>query len=731
MRLVIVSNRLPFTIIERDGVLTHAPSPGGVATGLGAYLASPQEGKAFEESLWVGWPGWSGDEKRFADVQKLAQQFGAAPVFISEAAMDSFYYGFCNKTIWPLFHCFSTYTTYEESFWKSYRAVNETFCEALAKVLRPDDSVWVHDYQLMLLPGLLRKRVENLSIGFFLHIPFPPREIYQLLPRRWRTEILEGMLGADLVGFHTNDYTQNFLQCVLRFLGHDHTMGMMVAGDRPVKVDTFPMGIDVRKYHDATLSEGAVKAQSELRQSLGQYRLILSVDRLDYTKGILNRLEGFEQFLEQTPQWHKQVVLVLIVVPSRVAVDDYQLMKQRIDETVGRINGKYAVVGWTPIHYQYAALDLGHLASLYHACDVALVTPLRDGMNLVAKEYVASRTDGTGVLILSEMAGASKELGEAILINPNYREEMAHAIAEALAMPVDEQRSRIQVMQERLREYDVFQWASDFIRQQSLTSAARGRYRARELNAAARKQIVDSFKGATSRIVFTDYDGTLVPFAGLPKLAKPDSSLMELLARLAAHPQTTVVLVSGRDKATLEEWLGTLPVILVAEHGAWVREMDGKWQLLKRPDPSWRENVLAMMQRHVARLPGSFIENKEFSTVWHYRGADSDLAKVRAGELMDELISFTANADVQVLQGSKVVEIREGGVSKGRAAAQVLGQHPCEFVLAAGDDWTDEDLFKAMPEHGYTIKVGALPSQARYFVRQYRDARKLLEELVL
>jgi len=701
-----------------------------VATGLGAYLASPREGRVFKESLWAGWPGWSGAENRAPDVQKRALELGAAPVFVSEVAMDGFYHGFCNKTLWPLFHCFPTYATYEESFWESYRAVNETFCEQLSKVLKPDDMVWVHDYQLMLLPRLLRKRMEDLSIGFFLHIPFPPREVYQLLPHSWRTEILEGVMGADLVGFHTNDYAQNFLQSVLRFLGHDHAVGTIVAGDRPVKVDTFPMGIDVQKYYDAALSDGAVIAQNELRKSLGQYRLILSVDRLDYTKGILNRLEGFERFLEKNPRWHKQVVLVLIVVPSRIGVDNYQLMKQRIDEIVGRINGKYGAVGWVPIHYQFAALDLDHLASLYRVCDVALVTPLRDGMNLIAKEYVASCTDGSGVLILSELAGASKELGEAILINPNYREEIAHAIAEALAMSADEQRSRIEIMQERLREYDVFKWADDFIRQQLVMSEARGRYRARVLNASARKQIVERFKAASSRIVFTDYDGTLVPFTGAPQLAKPDSSLVELLTRLAEHPQTTVALVSGRDKVTLEQWFGMLPIALIAEHGAWVREANGPWQMLKRPDPAWRKNVLAMMQRHVVRLPGSFIEEKEFSAVWHYRRADPDLAKVRAGELMDELISFTANADVQVLRGSKVVEIREGGVSKGRAAAHVLAQHPSEFVLAAGDDWTDEDLFKAMPKHAYTIKVGVLPSRARYFIRQYRDARKLMEDII-
>lgn len=357
----------------------------------------------------------------------LISEFKAYPVFLSEMAMEKFYHGFCNKTIWPLFHYFPSYAVYDVDYWTNYKQVNEEFCKEILKILKPGDVVWVHDYHLMLLPKMLRDKAPDTAIGFFLHIPFPSYEVFRLLPSRWRKAILEGMLGADLIGFHTHDYTQYFARCVTRITGYEHNMNRINMGDHIAKADTFPMGIDFDKFHNAADSPEVVDKIDEIRSILPGCKIVLSIDRLDYTKGIVNRLRGYEAFLERSQDWHGKVTLIAVVVPSRVKVEHYQQMKKQIDELVGKINGRFGSVNWTPILYSYRYIPFEELIALYKTSDIALVTPLRDGMNLIAKEYIAAKTDGRGVLILSEMAGASKAMGEDVIINPSNIEEIADA----------------------------------------------------------------------------------------------------------------------------------------------------------------------------------------------------------------------------------------------------------------------------------------------------------------
>ncbi len=413
------------------------------------------------------------------------KEYRSVPVFLSEGEMDQFYLGFCNKTIWPLFHSFPSFSAYDEVMWQTYRTVNERFRDALLAVLRPDDVVWIHDYHLMLLPRLLKIAMPAVHIGFFLHIPFPSYEIFRLLPSTWRKEILEGTLGADLVGFHTYEYTQHFLQSVLRILGYGNTIGQILLPDRTVRADTFPMGIDYERFSAAATSAEVQAEVSRLRVSLGDARVILSADRLDYTKGILNRLQGYDLFLEQNPRWQGKIVLALVVVPSRIGVDQYDRMKRQLEEQVGRINGKYGSIGWMPVVYQYRHVPFVPLVALYAVSDVCLVTPLRDGMNLVAKEYLAARTAGSGVLILSEMAGAAKELGEAVLVNPNHCGEIATSIATALDIPPEEQARRLQIMQARLQRYTVYRWANDFVQATLGTVETKRKLETQELSGAA------------------------------------------------------------------------------------------------------------------------------------------------------------------------------------------------------------------------------------------------------
>ncbi|MDP3919925.1 MAG: bifunctional alpha,alpha-trehalose-phosphate synthase (UDP-forming)/trehalose-phosphatase [Candidatus Omnitrophota bacterium] len=732
MRLLVISNRLPITLEQKGEEFLYQESAGGLVSGISAYLNSLQASRNQElEYVWIGWPGLSVPEERQQEVRKkLNSEYHAHPVFLAEKAMDKFYHGFCNKTLWPLFHCFTANVICDGEYWTQYQSVNESFCQAVEEILRPDDIIWVHDYQLMLLPKLLREKAPESPIGFFLHIPFPSFEIYRMLPKKWSRQILEGILGASLVGFHTHDYAQYFLRSVQRTLGFEHKMGQLIAGNQIVKVDTFPMGIDFNRFF-ATAASGTVQKKKEkLQKPLAGYKVILSVDRLNYTKGVINRLQAYELFLERHPEWHGQVILVMKVVPSRIGVEHYRQMKKKIDELVGSINGRFGTIHWTPTLYQYNFVPFEVLVALYGLSDVALITPLRDGMNLVAKEYIASRNDQRGVLILSEMAGAAKELGEAVIVNPNDQEEIVDALQQALTMPVEEQRRRNRIMQDRLRRYDVIRWANDFIQHLRRVKEEQKSFSARVLGATAREDLLKQFREASKRIVFLDYDGTLVSFVPDPEKACPDEALLRTLRTLTEQPNTELVIISGRDRNTLENWIGKLPVGIVAEHGAYLRRKGESWTSMVPKTADWKPQIRHILELFVDRLPGSMIEEKTCSLVWHYRKADSELGSMLEKELIDELVNYTATIDLQVLQGSRVVEVRMSGVNKGVGGMHFLNSVPYDFILSIGDDWTDEDLFQALPKEAYSIKVGMTQSHARYNLEGTRGVRALLDELV-
>ena len=731
MRLVIVSNRLPFTVVNEDGGPKFKVSSGGLTTGLWSYLEREAAGSDERpEFVWLGWPGASVAPADEPAVKAYAEkEFKALPVFLPEDKMDRFYHGFCNKTLWPLFHYFPDLTHYEEDYWEEYKQVNRIFAEAVLKMLRPDDLLWVHDYQLMLVPGLVREQFPDMPIGFFLHIPFPSYEVFRLLPRAWRVEIVEGLLGSSLVGFHTYDYTRDFLTSVLRTVGYEHQLGTLTLRDRVVTVDTFPMGIDFERFAQAAASPETEARVAELRANCAGQKVIFSVDRLDYTKGLINRLRGYDVFLKRNPQWHGKVVFIVSVAPSRTAVESYQAMKQELEQTVGRIVGAYGNVRWTPLIYQFRNLGFEEIVALYRLCDVALITPLRDGMNLVAKEFVASRPDQTGVLILSEMAGAAKEMGEALIINPVHSGDFAQALEQALAMPVEEQVRRNRLLQERLRRYNVVRWAEDFVQALVSTHNTEAARRARALSGKVQAELVQQYRSAARRALLLDYDGTLVPFVEDPKLARPDREVLELLAALAAVAANEVTIVSGRPRRDLEEWFGALPVGLVAEHGVWLKPKGGEWRMLKALTTDWKERVRPILQLYVDRLPGALLEEKEFSLAWHYRRADPEQASRRARELLDALAGFTRNIDVQVLEGNKVLEVRNTGVSKGTAATEWLAGLGADFILAIGDDWTDEDLFRALPANAYSVRVGLANTAARYYLGSHTAVRRVLREL--
>lgn len=720
--LLIVSNRLPLRVEIRDGKLRFRDSVGGLATGLNSYHKS-------NKSLWVGWPGSSLEriqEKEHEIEDKLVSQ-NCHPVFLSQKHIQRYYHGFCNRTIWPLFHYFTEYAAFDSSLWSKYREVNEKFCDVLAEIARPGDSIWIHDYHLLLLPRLVRERIPDVRIGFFLHIPFPSFEVFRQLP--WRGQILEGLLGADLVGFHTYDYVKHFLQSAHRFLGYDHNLGRITTENRTVVVDAFPMGIDYERFSESTQNPDVEKEIKKIHRKVADRRILLSIDRLDYSKGISNRLEAFDLFLRRNPRYKEKVTLILVAVPSRTRVERYRLLKKRIDELVGSVNGKYGTVGWTPVWYLYRFLPFHTLAALYAAADVALITPIRDGMNLMAKEYVASKRDCSGVLILSEMAGASSELGEAIAVNPNSIEEIAAAMEEALIMADEERTSRMKAMQKRLQRYDVSRWANDFVKTLRDTRRTQRKSSLREITNDVKRDLLADYRKSDRRLILLDYDGTLVPFRIEPKEAVPDDDLLRTLEALSRDPRNEVVIVSGREREVLERWLGGLDAGLVAEHGAWMREEGKDWKVTEPVRPDWKEAIKPVLELYTDRTPGSFVEEKDFSLAWHYRKADPQLGFLRARELADALLNLTSHLELDVLEGNKVVEVKNSSINKGRAALSWMSREEWDFVFATGDDETDEDVFALLPESAYSVKIGSGASRANFSARSPNEVRSLLLKL--
>ncbi len=720
-KTIIVSNRLPISIVKNDGELEYKPSAGGLATGLGSIY---KEG----DNIWLGWPGiYINSTKEKEVVTKELTKESMRPVFLKEQDIKLFYEGFSNSTIWPLFHYFPQYCQYSDTYWDAYVKVNKMFCKEILKYAKEDDIIWVHDYQLLLLPEMIRKELPNASIGYFNHIPFPSYEVFRLLP--WRKQLLEGVLGADMIGFHTYDDMRHFLSAVSRIVGVDHEMGHLKFHGRIITVDALPMGIDYDKFANAAVSKDTQKEVKQFYRSLRSQRLILSIDRLDYSKGIPQRLHAFDKFLERYPDYQGKVSLILLVVPSRDNVDTYIKLKEELELLVGRINGKYSMLDWTPIHYFYRSLPFSKLTALYTMADVALVTPLRDGMNLVCKEFIASKLDKTGVLILSEMAGSAKELSEALLVNPNDQNQMVESIHRALTMPEEEQEARNIDMQSKLQRYNIFQWVDNFMDRLKYTKEQQKKHVAKHITPESEKEIIKAYKKAKKRLLLLDYDGTLTGFHVIPGEAKPDEELLSIIKKLSKEKDTEVVVISGRDRQTLEDWLGHLPIEFVAEHGVWMKEKNGNWQMTEDLMQNWMAEIKPILDLYVDRTPGSFIEEKDYSLVWHYRKAEAGLGDLRGRELISNLQYLTSNMDIHIMEGNKVIEIKNAGIHKGKAALKFINRSHPDFVIALGDDYTDEDTFKVIPDDQYSVKVGFTATDAKYNIKSPVEVRQLLAQL--
>ncbi|MBL7816149.1 MAG: bifunctional alpha,alpha-trehalose-phosphate synthase (UDP-forming)/trehalose-phosphatase [Saprospiraceae bacterium] len=711
-KLIIVSNRLPIRLRETDIGTFIEENKGGLTSAINKLLEDKTliTQLGINEIHWIGTakctsPVWHDNKE---EIDKLP--YKVKPIFIPSKLKTSFIDGFSLTTLLPLLLYFPSYAEYNQEWFDAYRAANELFYKKISTVAQEGDIVWVQDYHLFLLPEMLRQDYKNIAVGLFLHTPFPSFEMIRLLPQKWRDQILRGMLGADLVGFQTGDYVQHFERTVQQLLEKEYNDVIF----KKTKIDKFAMGIDFERYNTAFNLPEVKAFRDNFHEKLSTTKLIVSIDKFDYAKGVSNRLEGYAFFLEKYPEWQRHVTFILSITPSRHDLTKYATLKKKVEETVKHINNRFGTPDWLPIIYRYDTWAFERIVGLYSVADIALITPLRDGMNLLAKEFVATRFDKQGVLILSDMAGAAEELKDAVLTHPTDVEDIANKIRYALLMTPQEQETRMTRMQELIAKHNVQVWAEDFLTQ--LDKVKTMKSHTKPLLLDDKKKLLEDFKKARKRLIILDYDGTLVDFRLNPNSAKPSIELLSLLKRLSKHRNNHIVINSGRNAENLEEWFGHLPITLIAEHGLMVRPQYGHdWEMPKNLKTKWKDKIRPTIQEAVNRSSESTLEEKTFSLVWHYERMNIDTARLRINQLIKDLSSTLQYHKLEILHSKKIVEIRPKGMDKGSAINKLLTENTYNFILAMGDDLTDENMFSALSEEkAYTIKIGQGATCAEY-----------------
>lgn len=715
-----VSNRLPVTVTDQ-GI---KKSSGGLVAALEGVDPS------LYDLRWLGWPGGSIPEEQQPEIAaRLKNEFGCVPVFVSDRDAQGHYEGFSNASLWSLLHYMPSKFQYQEWWQDAYRSVNQQFADTVLELAGEEDLVWVHDYQLMLLPRLLKTARPSLRVGFFLHTPFPSYEVFRCHPNR--EELLDGLLGADLIGFHTFGYLRHFRSAVLRLLGLDSDITVIRHNRGASTLGVYPIGINAPAFEQTMQTDDFAEQVRRFRENFGHKRIVLSVERLDYTKGLPQRLEAIDLFLSQCDEAvRNNIKFIFVSVPSRESVGAYQDLREDVESRIGRLNGKHTTLVNSPIHFIHGTVTFPELCALYALAEVCLVTPLMDGMNLVAKEYVACQAKSPGVLILSEFAGAAQELFSALIVNPYDVQSLADTLKQALAMPEHERRERMIAMSERVRTMDAGTWARRFIEDlaEVPTSAAPAGNAEEALD-----ELVAAVRSGKEVALFLDYDGSLAEIAQTPDDARPTHELLDILQRLTDRPNIRTTIVSGRSAEDLEMFLGIFDRLgFVAEHGARVK-MPGESQWTDRTaelDFGWKEHVKKILKMHADSTPGSFVEEKRTSLVWHHRRADPELGEWKARQLVAELSTALANAPLHVRQGKKIVEITPQEINKGAAVASLMARHPTDLAMAAGDDATDESMFRLERPHFLTIKIGEGDTRARYVLPNPGGLRRMLKQLL-
>ncbi|KAG0361723.1 Trehalose-6-P synthase/phosphatase complex synthase subunit [Gamsiella multidivaricata] len=705
LRLLVVSNRLPVTITKDDaGNYQYKMSSGGLVSALSGL-------KRMMKFTWIGWPGIDIPEAERAQVQKeLLEKYSCMPVFIDDEIADMHYNGFSNSILWPLFHYHPGEISFNEDDWGAYQQANSLFAKAITEIVRDGDLVWVQDYHLMLLPKLLRQEVEqqrqnnepvkNIKIGFFLHTPFPSSEVYRILPVR--KEILLGVLNSDLIGFHTYDYARHFLSSCTRILGLSTMPNGVDFEGRYAHVGTFPIGIDPEKFADGLKESAVINRIQSLREKFKGVKLIVGVDRLDYIKGVPQKLHALEVFLSEHPEWIGKVVLVQVAVPSRQDVEEYQNLRAVVNELVGRINGMYGTIEFQPIHFLHKSVNFEELVALYAVSDVCLISSTRDGMNLVSYEYICCQQENHGVMILSEFAGAAQSLNGSIIVNPWNTGELADAIYEAVTMPEDTRKSNHQKLFRYVTKYTAAYWGLSFVNELRRVSEEFDHRMA--LPKLTIQHVLEARSHSTkAKVIFFDYDGTLTATHKLPEFA---SDAQE-------------------------------PVKLVKDAGnGWFRSVD-------QVDSSWRETIRPLFKHYTERTPGSFIEEKEINMTWHYREADPEFGTWQATELQVNLEKLLAHMALSIILGNKTLELRPSSIDKSTSVKAILKDiqadvGPVDFILCVGDGKTDEAVFSCLSNESIvgpdaqeviTCTVGQKQTEAKFYLADVPEVESLLVDL--
>ena len=706
-KLIVVSNRLPITLEKVGGKWKSKVSSGGLVSAL----AGVQNNVPF---VWVGWTGAevsSADQDSLRDYLKLDNCF---PVFLSAQDANSYYNGFCNDVLWPLFHYVPLPIVsadgdrkFDYKYWHAYVKANHRFAEAVMHVFEPGDIVWVQDYHLMLLPSLLRKRLPDVTIGFFLHTPFPSSEVYRILPMR--AKVLQGVLAADLIGFHTYDYARHFLSVCTRILGLEATPKGVTYKHHVASVGIFPIGIDPQAWINASQTAEVKERIADLEDRFRGKKVLLGVDRLDYIKGVPHKLMAFEQLLAKYPEWKEKVVLVQIGVPSRTEVDEYKKLISQTNELVGRINGKYGTVDNSPIVFINQSVNFHDLCALYTVADVAVVTSIRDGMNLVSHEYVVCQKDRHGVLVLSEFAGSAQSLASAIRVNPWNIEQLANALHDALTVPDKERALKHWKMFHYVTKHTAGFWAQSYITElQQIERLSHAQDVSKPNHSLLRvgTDVLPEIRGRSKSLILLEYEGALIPPTALPDLATPGNTLRRFLHRLSMDPKILLYIMSGRSKDTLDQWFGDINVGLISEHGCDVRHPDAEqWDtIIDVKDQAWAVSVMPILEYFTERTPGSHLEQKDKTITWHFKDTDQQFGTWQAKELQLLLKESAMNLPVEVVSGLKCLEVRPVGVSRIAALQRILQEYAdtIEFVFTIGFDKSHEDLYTYMNNYVQT-----------------------------
>lgn len=724
---IFISNRLPYSVNEQTSE---------VKRGSGGLVSALLDVNLDEPFLWLG---FESSQKSIELINEHAknnsEKLIPKPIYIDSKLYDLYYNKFSNDVLWPLFHYEGRHTKFTNESWLAYKEANTLMAESVSKIANPNDTVWIHDFHFFLLPEILKKLRPDLKIGFFLHIPFPSSEIFRQLPIR--EELLRGICGCDLIGFQEHSYLRHFTVCLGAFLGVDSTFFKVDLGSHTLHLGVYPISIDTLNFKKKAQSFEVEDRTEKLKKKIQSNFLILGVDRLDYIKGVELKLKGFYRALQKYPELIGKANLMQIAIPTRAKVPAYSSLKREVEQLVGQINGEFGKPDYTPVMYIYNSVSEKDLLALYRRAECLLITSKRDGMNLVAMEYVMSQNlNSPGTLILSEFTGAASLLGSAQIINPWNEEAIADAIYNGFSMPLLKKRKVLSDLQYFLSQYSASQWANSFLKDLKSYTTQKTQ-QSSKLIYANRNSWDDDFQKLLFQrkleYLFLDFDGTLVPLQSLPHQAQISSDVLEILTKINNHVK--VAIISGRPKKFLDKQFKDQPFLLAAEHGVFFRSNKERWKSRVTSDlKTWYHEVENVMSDYSRRVPLSFVEKKEASIAWHYRESPSGFANYQAKRLLDELQISMANLPVSFMAGSKIIEARSIECNKGNFIRWQLSNSSLNqenyLIMALGDDKTDEDMFKALNQtNGISIKIGMEDTMAKFRISSQHQVFHFLKEL--